>query len=127
MSLSPKDIAVVKGFWSKMQPRADEIGAEAVGRMLTVFPQTKAYFSHWSDMKPGSAPVKRHGQLIMGAVNDAVNRIEDMTRCYGQPQRSARLQTARGPCQLQDHGPQYHGVHSHGFPQRVHTRGAPLC
>ncbi|KAJ8345023.1 hypothetical protein SKAU_G00292160 [Synaphobranchus kaupii] len=83
MSLSQKDMAVVKGFWMKMQPRADEIGAEAVGRMLTVFPQTKAYFSHWNDLSPGSAPVKKHGKLIMGAVNYAVNRIENMTGAMG--------------------------------------------
>nr|prf hemoglobin alpha [Carassius auratus] len=77
-SLSDKDKAVVKALWAKIGSRADEIGAEALGRMLTVYPQTKTYFSHWSDLSPGSAPVKKHGKTIMGAVGDAVSKIDDL-------------------------------------------------
>nr|P84205.1 RecName: Full=Hemoglobin anodic subunit alpha; AltName: Full=Hemoglobin anodic alpha chain [Gymnothorax unicolor] len=82
-SLSTKDKAVVKGFWSKISGKSDEIGTEAVGRMLTVYPQTKAYFSHWPETTPGSAPVKKHGARILGAINDAVNRIDDMAGALG--------------------------------------------
>jgi len=32
MSLSDKDKAVVKALWSKISSKADEIGAEALGR-----------------------------------------------------------------------------------------------
>ncbi|MCM8651550.1 hemoglobin subunit alpha-like [Carassius auratus] len=78
MSLSDKDKAVVKALWAKIGSRADEIGAEALGRMLTVYPQTKTYFSHWSDLSPGSGPVKKHGKTIMGAVGDAVSKIDDL-------------------------------------------------
>nr|P02018.1 RecName: Full=Hemoglobin subunit alpha; AltName: Full=Alpha-globin; AltName: Full=Hemoglobin alpha chain [Carassius auratus] len=77
-SLSDKDKAVVKALWAKIGSRADEIGAEALGRMLTVYPQTKTYFSHWSDLSPGSGPVKKHGKTIMGAVGDAVSKIDDL-------------------------------------------------
>uniref|UniRef100_A0AAZ1XHI6 Globin domain-containing protein n=2 Tax=Oreochromis aureus TaxID=47969 RepID=A0AAZ1XHI6_OREAU len=58
MSLSGKDKAVVKNFWGKVAPKAAEIGGEALGRMLTSYPQTKTYFSHWADLSPGSAQVK---------------------------------------------------------------------
>ncbi|XP_023677765.1 hemoglobin subunit alpha-like [Paramormyrops kingsleyae] len=78
MSLSAKDKATVKAFWSKAGGKADEIGAEALGRMLTVYPQTKTYFAHWSDLSPGSAQVKNHGKTIMGAVTDAVGKIDDL-------------------------------------------------
>ncbi|XP_059415284.1 hemoglobin subunit alpha-like [Carassius carassius] len=78
MSLSDKDKAVVKALWAKIGSRADEIGGEALGRMLTVYPQTKTYFSHWSDLSPGSGPVKKHGKVIMGAVGDAVSKIDDL-------------------------------------------------
>ncbi|KAK9978055.1 hypothetical protein ABG768_019828 [Culter alburnus] len=78
MSLSDKDKAVVKAIWAKISPKADEIGAEALGRMLTVYPQTKTYFSHWADLSPGSGPVKKHGKTIMGAVGDAVSKIDDL-------------------------------------------------
>ena len=78
MSLSDKDKSAVKGLWAKISPKADEIGAEAFGRMLTVYPQTKTYFAHWADLSPGSGPVKKHGKVIMGAVGDAVSKIDDL-------------------------------------------------
>ncbi|CAM4344492.1 hypothetical protein PO909_001229 [Leuciscus waleckii] len=78
MSLSDKDKATVKAIWGKISSKSDEIGAEALGRMLTVYPQTKTYFSHWADLSPGSAPVKKHGKVIMGAVGDAVSKIDDL-------------------------------------------------
>ncbi|KAG1968885.1 hemoglobin subunit alpha [Pimephales promelas] len=78
MSLSDKDKTTVKGLWGKISPKADEIGAEALGRMLTVYPQTKTYFAHWADLSPGSAPVRKHGKVIMGAVGEAVTKIDDL-------------------------------------------------
>ncbi|XP_051988606.1 hemoglobin subunit alpha [Xyrauchen texanus] len=78
MSLSSKDKANIKALWSKISPRADEIGAEALGRMLNVYPQTKTYFAHWADLSPGSAPVKKHGKTIMGAVGEAIGKLDDL-------------------------------------------------
>ncbi|CAK6971188.1 hemoglobin embryonic subunit alpha-like [Scomber scombrus] len=46
--------------------------------MLVVYPQTKTYFSHWKDLSPGSAPVKKHGKTVMGGVADAVTKIDDL-------------------------------------------------
>uniref|UniRef100_A0A3P9I9R8 Si:ch211-5k11.8 n=1 Tax=Oryzias latipes TaxID=8090 RepID=A0A3P9I9R8_ORYLA len=66
-------------FWDKAASRAEEIGAVAMGRMLVAYPQTKAYFSHWSDLSPDSAQVKNHGATIMAAVADAVAGIDDLT------------------------------------------------
>ncbi|XP_047427094.1 hemoglobin subunit alpha-A isoform X2 [Mugil cephalus] len=79
MSLSGKDKSVVKAFWAKAAPKSAEIGAEALGRMLTSYPQTKTYFSHWNDLSPSSPQVKKHGATIMGAVGDAVGKIDDLT------------------------------------------------
>lgn len=47
--------------------------------MLVVYPQTKTYFSHWKDLSPGSAPVRKHGKIIMKAVGDAVGKMDDLT------------------------------------------------
>ncbi|MEQ2192528.1 hypothetical protein XENOCAPTIV_013084, partial [Xenoophorus captivus] len=47
--------------------------------MLVVYPQTKTYFSHWKDLSPGSAPVKKHGATVMAGVADAVAKIDDLT------------------------------------------------
>nr|XP_023008309.1 hemoglobin embryonic subunit alpha-like isoform X1 [Maylandia zebra] len=46
--------------------------------MLTVYPQTKTYFSHWKDLSPGSDPVRKHGATVMAAVTDAVSKIDDL-------------------------------------------------
>ncbi|XP_051994882.1 hemoglobin subunit alpha-like [Xyrauchen texanus] len=78
MSLTDKDKANVKALWGKISSRADEIGAEALGRMLAVYPQTKTYFAHWADLSPGSAPVKKHGKTIMGAVGEAIGKLDDL-------------------------------------------------
>ncbi|XP_053195280.1 hemoglobin embryonic subunit alpha-like [Scomber japonicus] len=77
-SLTAKDKETVKAFWSKISGKADEIGANALGRMLVVYPQTKTYFSHWKDLSPTSAPVKKHGKTVMGGVGDAVSKIDDL-------------------------------------------------
>ncbi|KAL0197102.1 hypothetical protein M9458_005642, partial [Cirrhinus mrigala] len=71
MSLTAKDKALVKAFWSKISGKADALGEEALGRMLTVYPQTKTYFAHWSDQS-------KHGITVMGAVTDAVGKMDDL-------------------------------------------------
>ena len=48
-------------------------------RMLVVYPQTKTYFSHWKDLSPGSAPVRKHGKTVMSGVAEAVSKIDDLT------------------------------------------------
>uniref|UniRef100_A0A3Q4HDJ1 Globin domain-containing protein n=2 Tax=Neolamprologus brichardi TaxID=32507 RepID=A0A3Q4HDJ1_NEOBR len=78
-SLSAKDKNTVKAFWAKVAGKEEQIGCDAVSRMLTVYPQTKIYFSHWKDLSPGSAPVKKHGATVMAAVTDAVSKIDDLT------------------------------------------------
>ncbi|XP_077069640.1 hemoglobin subunit alpha-1-like [Siphateles boraxobius] len=79
MSLTAKDKAAVTALWAKISGRADEIGHDALSRMLAVYPQTKTYFSHWKDLSPGSAPVKKHGKTVMGGVGEAVSKIDDLT------------------------------------------------
>lgn len=51
--------------------------------MLVVYPQTKTYFSHWADVSPGSAPVRKHGKTIMGAVGEAVGMMDDLVGGLG--------------------------------------------
>ncbi|XP_048870856.1 hemoglobin embryonic subunit alpha-like [Brienomyrus brachyistius] len=81
MSLSAKEKTLVKTFFSKVSGRVDDIGNEALSRMLTVYPQTKTYFAHWQDLSPGSAPVRKHGKTIMAGVMEAVEKIDNL--CEG--------------------------------------------
>ncbi|KAL7830716.1 hypothetical protein SRHO_G00318430 [Serrasalmus rhombeus] len=79
MSLTVKNKDTIKSFWAKVAPRAEEIGTDALSRMLVVYPQTKTYFSHWKDLSPGSAPVRKHGKTVMSGVAEAVSKIDDLT------------------------------------------------
>ncbi|KAL6457312.1 hypothetical protein MHYP_G00342750 [Metynnis hypsauchen] len=79
MSLTAKNKDTVKSFWAKVAPRAEDIGTDALSRMLVVYPQTKTYFSHWKDLSPGSAPVRKHGKTVMSGVAEAVSKIDDLT------------------------------------------------
>ncbi|XP_075889981.1 hemoglobin subunit alpha-like [Nelusetta ayraudi] len=78
MSLTEKDKAVVKAFWAKVSKSQDAIGAEAMGRMITVYPQTKTYFSHWPDLAVGSTSVNNHGSKVISGVALAVKCIDDL-------------------------------------------------
>ncbi|XP_062868342.1 hemoglobin subunit alpha-like [Trichomycterus rosablanca] len=78
MSLSSKDKAAVKDIWTKVATKADDIGHEALARLFVVYPPTKTYFAHWSDLHPGSPNVKKHGSVIMRKVGEAVGHIDDL-------------------------------------------------
>ncbi|KAF7225641.1 hemoglobin embryonic subunit alpha-like [Nothobranchius furzeri] len=79
MSLTTKDKDTVKAFWTKVSGKAEDIGSDALSRMLLVYPQTKTYFAHWKDLSPSSAPVKKHGRTVMSGIGDAVSKIDNLT------------------------------------------------
>ncbi|XP_060798133.1 hemoglobin subunit alpha-2-like [Neoarius graeffei] len=78
MSLNAKDKAAVKAFFSKVSGNVEEIGNEVLSRTFVVYPQTKIYFSHWKDLSPGSAQVRKHGLTVMQGVLSAVEMIDDL-------------------------------------------------
>ncbi|XP_035511598.1 hemoglobin subunit alpha-1-like [Morone saxatilis] len=78
MSLTAKDKAAVKAFWGKVSGKAEDIGTDALSRMLAVYPQTKTYFSHWKDQSPTSPSARKHGITVMSGVADAVSKIDDL-------------------------------------------------
>ncbi|XP_042361620.1 hemoglobin embryonic subunit alpha-like [Plectropomus leopardus] len=77
-TLSAKDKDRVKAFWAKIAPKSEDIGAEALSRMLIVYPQTKTYFAHWKDQSPTSPSARKHGITVMGGIADAVTKIDDL-------------------------------------------------
>lgn len=48
-------------------------------RLFEVYPQTKTYFAHWSDLTPGSAQVRKHGSTIVKKIGEAISHIDDLT------------------------------------------------
>ncbi|XP_038559028.1 hemoglobin embryonic subunit alpha-like [Micropterus salmoides] len=77
-SLSAKDKDTVRAFWAKVSGKAEDLGVDAVSRMLVVYPQTKTYFSHWKDLSPTSPQARKHGRVVMAGVADAVTKIDDL-------------------------------------------------
>ncbi|KAM6957673.1 hemoglobin embryonic subunit alpha-like [Aplochiton taeniatus] len=78
MSLTAKDKKIVKAFFGKVGGQAADIGNDALSRMIVVYPQTKTYFSHWKDLSPGSADVRRHGLTVLTGLLEAVDKIDDL-------------------------------------------------
>ncbi|XP_039980273.1 hemoglobin embryonic subunit alpha-like [Xiphias gladius] len=77
-SLTAKDKDVIRAFWAKVSGRAEDIGKDALARMLVVYPQTKTYFAHWKDQSPNSAEAKKHGITVMSGVGEAVSKLDDL-------------------------------------------------
>lgn len=47
--------------------------------MFRVYPQTKIYFSHWTDLTPESQVVKVHGKRVISGISMAVARMDNLT------------------------------------------------
>ncbi|KAM4597706.1 hemoglobin subunit alpha-2-like [Polymixia lowei] len=78
MSLSAKDKETVKLFWSKVAGKQEDVGSDALCRMMTVYPQTKTYFSHWNDLSSHSPYVRKHGKTVMNGIGEAVKKMDDL-------------------------------------------------
>uniref|UniRef100_A0A3P9LTL4 Si:ch211-5k11.8 n=1 Tax=Oryzias latipes TaxID=8090 RepID=A0A3P9LTL4_ORYLA len=74
-SVHTDSAVLLKAFWDKAASRADKIGAEAMGRMLVAYPQTK---TSAQVKNHGSAQVKKHGATIMAAIGEAISKIHDL-------------------------------------------------
>uniref|UniRef100_A0A3B4FDW5 Uncharacterized protein n=1 Tax=Pundamilia nyererei TaxID=303518 RepID=A0A3B4FDW5_9CICH len=67
------------------------IGAEALGRMLTAYPQTKTYCSHWARFCTGEDARRQHHGV--GNIDDLVGDLTNLSKLCFQAAQS-------GPCQL---------------------------
>ncbi|KAK6481782.1 hemoglobin embryonic subunit alpha-like [Huso huso] len=79
MSLSAHDKELIVKVWTKISPKAAQIGGDALGRLIVVFPQTKIYFSHFADLSPSSPQIKAHGAKVLGAIGEAVSSIDNVS------------------------------------------------
>ncbi|KAJ3607599.1 hypothetical protein NHX12_024650 [Muraenolepis orangiensis] len=75
--LSDQEKALIRNIWTRLTPMADTIGAEALLRMLTMYPGTKTYFAHL-DISPRSAHLLSHGRKIVEALADGSEDIDNL-------------------------------------------------
>uniref|UniRef100_A0A3P8WZN4 Globin domain-containing protein n=1 Tax=Cynoglossus semilaevis TaxID=244447 RepID=A0A3P8WZN4_CYNSE len=65
-TLTAKDKAAVRAFWDKISGHVETIGKSSLSRLITVYPQSKTYFSHWKDgVDPVNFKVSRPGRVLM--------------------------------------------------------------
>uniref|UniRef100_A0ABK0LV57 Hemoglobin subunit beta n=1 Tax=Rattus norvegicus TaxID=10116 RepID=A0ABK0LV57_RAT len=79
--LTDAEKATVNGLWGKVN--ADNVGAEALGRLLVVYPWTQRYFSKFGDLSSASAimgnpQVKAHGKKVINAFNDGLKHLDNL-------------------------------------------------
>ncbi|KAG7223174.1 hypothetical protein INR49_015782, partial [Caranx melampygus] len=90
MSLSAKDKAQVKKIWEKVDSKAADIGAEALGSNFKFFlfgvqdvgclpSDQDLLFSVGSNLDVQNPQVRKHGAVIMGGIRKAVKSIDDLT------------------------------------------------
>uniref|UniRef100_A0A6M2DIF2 Putative hemoglobin subunit beta-1 n=1 Tax=Xenopsylla cheopis TaxID=163159 RepID=A0A6M2DIF2_XENCH len=79
--LTDAEKAAVNGLWGKVNP--DNVGAEALGRLLVVYPWTQRYFDKFGDLSSASAimgnpKVKAHGKKVINAFNDGLKHLDNL-------------------------------------------------
>ncbi|XP_040613295.1 hemoglobin subunit beta-like [Mesocricetus auratus] len=79
--LTDAEKALVSGLWGKVN--ADAVGAEALGRLMVVYPWTQRFFEHFGDLSSASAvmsnaQVKAHGKKVIHSFADGLKHLDNL-------------------------------------------------
>nr|XP_020760940.1 hemoglobin subunit beta [Odocoileus virginianus texanus] len=85
--LTAEEKAAVTGFWGKV--KVDEVGAEALGRLLVVYPWTQRFFEHFGDLSTADAvmhndKVVAHGKRVLDAFSDGLKHLDDLKGAFAK-------------------------------------------
>ncbi|XP_028831881.1 hemoglobin subunit beta-like [Denticeps clupeoides] len=77
--------SAIASLWGKIS--VDEIGPQALSRLLIVSPWTQRYFSTFGNLSSpaaiqGNAKVAHHGKVVMGGLERAVKNLDDIKNTY---------------------------------------------
>ncbi|XP_040613281.1 hemoglobin subunit beta [Mesocricetus auratus] len=83
--LTDAEKALVTGLWGKVN--ADAVGAEALGRLLVVYPWTQRFFEHFGDLSSASAvmnnpQVKAHGKKVIHSFADGLKHLDNLKGAF---------------------------------------------
>ncbi|KAL1774471.1 beta-globin [Sigmodon hispidus] len=72
---------LVTGLWGKVNP--DQIGGEALARLLIVYPWTQRFFESFGDLSSPSAvmsnpKVLAHGKKVINAFSDGLKHLDNL-------------------------------------------------
>ncbi|XP_036409331.1 hemoglobin subunit beta-like [Megalops cyprinoides] len=77
----------ITGLWGKIN--VDEIGPQALARLLIVSPWTQRHFSAFGNLSSptaimGNPKVAAHGKTVMGGLDRAVKNMDNIKDVYAQ-------------------------------------------
>ncbi|PWS23136.1 hypothetical protein DKP78_14725 [Enterococcus faecium] len=80
-----KERGTIASVWAKIN--VDEIGPQALARVLIVYPWTQRYFGSFGDLSSaaavlGNGKVANHGKTVLKALDKGVKNMDDVTGTY---------------------------------------------
>ncbi|XP_036062061.1 hemoglobin subunit epsilon [Onychomys torridus] len=81
VNFTAEEKGLVSGLWSKVN--VEDIGGEALGRLLVVYPWTQRFFDSFGNLSSASAimgnpRVKAHGKKVLTSLGEAIKNLDNL-------------------------------------------------
>ncbi|KAJ7427213.1 Hemoglobin subunit beta [Willisornis vidua] len=78
---------LITAIWAKVN--VAECGADALGRLLVVYPWTQRFFASFGNLSSptaiaGNPMVRAHGKKVLTSFGDAVKNLDNIKKCFAQ-------------------------------------------
>uniref|UniRef100_A0A140TAV6 Globin domain-containing protein n=1 Tax=Oryctolagus cuniculus TaxID=9986 RepID=A0A140TAV6_RABIT len=85
--LSSEEKSAVTALWGKVN--VEEVGGEALGRLLVVYPWTQRFFESFGDLSSAHAvmsnpKVKAHGKKVLAAFSEGLNHLDNLKGTFAK-------------------------------------------
>ncbi|XP_038626078.1 hemoglobin subunit beta [Tachyglossus aculeatus] len=85
--LSGSEKTAVTNLWGHVN--VNELGGEALGRLLVVYPWTQRFFESFGDLSSadavmGNAKVKAHGAKVLTSFGDALKNLDNLKGTFAK-------------------------------------------
>ncbi|KAF4009175.1 hypothetical protein G4228_000731, partial [Cervus hanglu yarkandensis] len=85
--LTAEEKSSVTALFGKV--KVDEVGGEALGRLLVVYPWTQRFFEHFGDLSTAdavlsNAQVKAHGKKVLESFSDGLKHLDDLKGAFAK-------------------------------------------
>nr|ACR10449.1 hemoglobin beta5 chain [Delphinus delphis] len=79
--LTGEEKSTVTALWGKVN--VEEVGGEALGRLLVVYPWTQRFFESFGDLSTADAVmknpnVKKHGKKVLASFGEGLKHLDDL-------------------------------------------------
>ncbi|NXI64622.1 HBE protein, partial [Anseranas semipalmata] len=84
---SAEEKQLITSIWSKVN--VEECGAEALARLLIVYPWTQRFFSSFGNLSSptaiiGNPKVRAHGKKVLSSFGEAVKNLDNIKNTYAK-------------------------------------------